>query len=38
MASAGVQFLTAQRTEPYGLVAVFACIAGKKWDLIGPAS
>ena len=38
MASAGVQFLTAPRTEPYGLVAVFLDIAGNKWDLIGPAS
>jgi catechol 2,3-dioxygenase-like lactoylglutathione lyase family enzyme len=38
MASAGVQFLTAPRTEPYGHVAVFLDIAGNKWDLIGPAS
>lgn len=38
MISAGVQFLTAPRTEPYGLVAVFLDIAGNKWDLIGPAS
>ena len=38
MASAGVQFLTVPRTEPYGHVAVFADIAGNKWDLIGPAS
>jgi catechol 2,3-dioxygenase-like lactoylglutathione lyase family enzyme len=37
MASAGVQFLTAPRTEPYGRVAVFLDIAGNKWDLIGPA-
>jgi catechol 2,3-dioxygenase-like lactoylglutathione lyase family enzyme len=37
MASAGVQFLTAPRIEPYGRVAVFADIAGNKWDLIGPA-
>jgi catechol 2,3-dioxygenase-like lactoylglutathione lyase family enzyme len=37
MASAGVQFLTAPRTEPYGHVAVFLDIAGNKWDLIGPA-
>jgi len=36
MASAGVQFLTAPRTEPYGRVAVFLDIAGNKWDLIGP--
>ena len=38
MASAGVQFLTAPRAEPYGHVAVFADIAGNKWDLIGPAA
>ena len=38
MASAGVQFLTAPRTESYGHVAVFLDIAGNKWDLIGPAS
>jgi hypothetical protein len=38
MASAGVQFLTVPRTEPYGHVAVFLDIAGNKWDLIGPAA
>jgi catechol 2,3-dioxygenase-like lactoylglutathione lyase family enzyme len=37
MASAGVQFVTAPRTEPYGRVAVLLDIAGNKWDLIGPA-
>jgi catechol 2,3-dioxygenase-like lactoylglutathione lyase family enzyme len=37
MTSAGVRFLTAPRTEPYGQVAVFLDIAGNKWDLIGPA-
>jgi len=37
MASAGVQFVRAPRTEPYGRVAVFLDIAGNKWDLIGPA-
>jgi len=37
MASAGVQFVTAPRTEPYGRVAVFLDVAGNKWDLIGPA-
>jgi len=36
MAAAGVEFLTAPRTEPYGQVAVFRDIAGNKWDLIGP--
>jgi catechol 2,3-dioxygenase-like lactoylglutathione lyase family enzyme len=38
MAAAGVRFLTAPRTEPYGQVVVFADIAGNKWDLIGPAA
>lgn len=37
MASAGVQFVTEPRAEPYGRVAVFVDIAGNKWDLIGPA-
>jgi len=36
MTSAGVQFVRAPRTEPYGRVAVFLDIAGNKWDLIGP--
>jgi catechol 2,3-dioxygenase-like lactoylglutathione lyase family enzyme len=38
MVSAGVEFLTAPRTEPYGQVAVFFDVAGNKWDLIGPAA
>ena len=38
MASAGVRFPGAPRTEPYGRVAVFLDIGGNKWDLIGPAS
>jgi catechol 2,3-dioxygenase-like lactoylglutathione lyase family enzyme len=38
MTSGGVQFLTAPRVEAYGRVAVFADIAGNKWDLIGPPS
>jgi catechol 2,3-dioxygenase-like lactoylglutathione lyase family enzyme len=38
MTAAGVRFLTAARTEPYGRVAVFVDIAGNKWDLIGPAA
>jgi catechol 2,3-dioxygenase-like lactoylglutathione lyase family enzyme len=38
MASAGVEFATAPRTEPYGRVAVFRDIAGNKWDLIGPVT
>jgi catechol 2,3-dioxygenase-like lactoylglutathione lyase family enzyme len=36
MTAAGVEFLTAPCTEPYGQVAVFRDIAGNKWDLIGP--
>ncbi len=38
MTAAGVQFFTDPRTEPYSRVAVFADIAGNKWDLIGPAA
>jgi catechol 2,3-dioxygenase-like lactoylglutathione lyase family enzyme len=38
MASAGVQFVEAPRTAPYGRVAVFPDVAGNKWDLIGPAT
>jgi len=37
MIDAGVAFLTAARTEPYGRIAVFLDIAGNKWDLLGPA-
>jgi catechol 2,3-dioxygenase-like lactoylglutathione lyase family enzyme len=37
MTAAGVGFLAAPRTEPYGRVVVFRDIAGNKWDLIGPA-
>jgi hypothetical protein len=36
MTSAGVEFLTSPRHEPYGRVAVFADIAGNRWDLLGP--
>ena len=36
MAAAGVEFLSAPRAEPYGKVAVFADIAGNRWDLLGP--
>jgi catechol 2,3-dioxygenase-like lactoylglutathione lyase family enzyme len=36
MTSAGVEFLTSPRAEPYGRVAVFADIAGNRWDLLGP--
>jgi catechol 2,3-dioxygenase-like lactoylglutathione lyase family enzyme len=37
MASAGVEFVSAPRTEPYGRVAVFLDVAGNRWDLIGPS-
>jgi catechol 2,3-dioxygenase-like lactoylglutathione lyase family enzyme len=36
MTSAGVTFVTAPRTEPYGRVAVFLDVAGNRWDLLGP--
>jgi catechol 2,3-dioxygenase-like lactoylglutathione lyase family enzyme len=35
MTSAGVEFVRAPRSEPFGQVAVFLDIAGNKWDLIG---
>jgi catechol 2,3-dioxygenase-like lactoylglutathione lyase family enzyme len=37
MGEAGVEFLEAPRTEPYGRVVVFRDIAGNSWDLLGPA-
>lgn len=37
MTSAGVEFVTPPRTEPYGRLAVFLDIAGNRWDLLGPA-
>jgi catechol 2,3-dioxygenase-like lactoylglutathione lyase family enzyme len=37
MSTAGVRFVTAPRSEPYGRVAVFLDVAGNSWDLIGPA-
>jgi catechol 2,3-dioxygenase-like lactoylglutathione lyase family enzyme len=36
MAVAGVEFVTAPRTETYGRVAVFLDVAGNRWDLLGP--
>jgi catechol 2,3-dioxygenase-like lactoylglutathione lyase family enzyme len=35
MTAAGVTFVRAPRTEPYGRVAVFLDIAGNRWDLLG---
>ncbi len=36
MTAAGVTFLEAPRTEPYGTVAVWRDPFGNLWDLIGP--
>jgi len=36
MLTAGVEFVTEPRDEPYGRVAVFCDIAGNRWDLLGP--
>jgi len=38
MSDAGVRFLEAPRSEPYGRVVVFLDIAGNRWDLLGPAA
>jgi catechol 2,3-dioxygenase-like lactoylglutathione lyase family enzyme len=35
MRSAGIEFLTEPRAEPYGRVAVFRDVAGNHWDLLG---
>jgi catechol 2,3-dioxygenase-like lactoylglutathione lyase family enzyme len=35
MTAAGVEFVRARRSEPYGRVAVFLDIAGNRWDLLG---
>lgn len=37
MIAAGVTFVSAPRSEPYGQVAVFLDIEGNRWDLLGPA-
>lgn len=34
MVDAGVTFVTAPRTEPYGQVAVFLDLEGNRWDLL----
>ena len=36
MTAAGVEFVGAPRSEPYGRVVVFKDLAGNKWDLLGP--
>jgi catechol 2,3-dioxygenase-like lactoylglutathione lyase family enzyme len=38
MRSAGVQFVSPPRSEPYGRVAVFLDVAGNRWDLLGPGA
>jgi predicted enzyme related to lactoylglutathione lyase len=38
MVAAGVEFVTAPRTEQYGRVAVFVDISGNRWDLLGPGA
>ena len=35
MQSAGVEFVSEPRSEPYGRVAVFLDVAGNRWDLLG---
>ena len=37
MVKAGVEFVTAPRSEPYGRLAVFRDLEGNRWDLLGPA-
>jgi len=34
MRTAGVEFVTEPRQEPYGQVAVFLDVAGNRWDLL----
>jgi catechol 2,3-dioxygenase-like lactoylglutathione lyase family enzyme len=36
MLAAGIQFVRAPKTAPYGTVAVFEDLYGNLWDLIGP--
>jgi catechol 2,3-dioxygenase-like lactoylglutathione lyase family enzyme len=33
--SAGINFVTPPRDEPYGRLAVFEDVAGNRWDLLG---
>ncbi len=37
MVTAGVEFVSTPRNEPYGRVAVFRDIEGNRWDLLGDA-
>jgi uncharacterized glyoxalase superfamily protein PhnB len=34
--AAGVEFVTAPRSEAYGQVVVFRDLEGNRWDLLGP--
>ena len=36
LVTAGVEFVSEPRDEPYGRVAVFIDVAGNRWDLLGP--
>ena len=36
LAAAGVTFVNAPRTEPYGRIVVFQDLEGNRWDLLGP--
>jgi catechol 2,3-dioxygenase-like lactoylglutathione lyase family enzyme len=36
MLSAGVEFVSEPRAEPYGTIAVFVDVSGNRWDLLGP--
>ena len=38
MSAAGVEFVSAPRSEPYGQVAVFVDLEGNRWDLLGPVA
>lgn len=38
MTAAGVTFVSAPRTEPYGRIAVSLDPEGNRWDLLGPAA
>lgn len=38
MRSAGVEFVTEPRDQPYGRVAVFQDVAGNRWELLGPGA
>jgi len=37
MTAAGVTFVSAPSTEPYGRIAVSLDLEGNRWDLLGPA-